>query len=112
MAGLVWDERSMHGAQALTTEKATARTKSYLRALGVLEGCSAPQQGHLTGRRTRVQAGAVTGGWPAQLPCPMAKVFTQLPPEVQAQSQCRLHTVHLPLREPRCLLMAVSIWLI
>lgn len=112
MAGLVWGERSMHGAQALTTGRATARTKPYPRTLGVVEGCSAPQQGHLTGRRTRVQAGAVTGGWPAQLPCPMAKVFPQLPPEAQAQSQCDLHTVHLLLLEPRCLLMAVSIWLI
>lgn len=104
MAWLVWDERSMYGAQALTTGKATARTKSYPQTLGVVQGCSAPQQGHLTG--------AVPGGWPAQLPCPMAKVFPQLPPEVQAQSQCHLHSVHLPLLEPRCLLMAVSIWLI
>lgn len=38
--------------------------------------------------------------------------LSQLLPREQARSQCHLHTVHLPLREPRCLLMAVSIWLI
>lgn len=38
--------------------------------------------------------------------------LNQLLPREQAQSQCSLSTVHLPLLEPRCLLIAVSIWLI
>lgn len=55
------------------------------------------------------------------LPARMAKAFPQLQRKLmglswplsgeQRQSQCHLHSVHLPVLEPRCLLMAVSIWL-